>query len=128
MSKTAETIYLFLAWWIKAHGYAPPKTTIASMTGVSDLQIDKWLNELANRGFIRLYRYPDGTYNADIMIDPTRPWLASLFLDTRGEPTRLMSEIPIQLHVFKQGQPRASILLSERDLIKEQLKKQGVIK
>lgn len=128
MPKTAEKLYLFLAWWIKAYGYSPPKTTIAEMVGISEFAIDKWLNILATRGFIRLYKYQDGSYNAEVVVDPTRPWQAVLELGKNGLPVRLISEIPLQLHIFKPGDFRPDIVLAEKDLIKENLKKRGVIK
>lgn len=127
MSPTAEKIYLFLAWWIKAYGYAPPKTTIAQRCQCSDLQVESWLNKLASRGYIKLYNYSDGNYNVKIMLDPTRPWQAVLHLDKRGKAKMLISELPIQLHVWREDSLVPDIIVSERDLMKEELKKKGIL-
>lgn len=127
MTKNAEKIYLFLAHWIKAYGYSPPKTTICEHCGVSELQVDKWLHNLANRGYIKLYKYDDGSYKATIMIDPTTPWDAVLHVDDKGRPTRLVSELPLRLHIFREKQIVPEVVMSEKDLLKERMKKAGIL-
>lgn len=127
MTPTAERIYLFLAWWIKAYGYAPPKTTIAERCQCSDLQVESWLNKLASRGYIKLYNYNDGSYNVKIMLDPTRPWQAVLQVDEHGRLKSLTSELPIQLHVWRGKSFIPDVIVSERDLMKQELKKKGII-
>jgi hypothetical protein len=83
------------------------------------------LQGLARAGYIELYLLPDGAIDVTIKIDPTRPWVANMRFSPKGTPI-LTSEIPIKMYVWSRDKTEPVVVLSEPDLIKEQLRKSGV--
>jgi len=123
MTLNEERVYLYLAWFIVCYRYSPPQERIAQSCGVSINYVDKALKRLAKQGYIKLYIYDGGEYEAKLMIDPTRAWIAVLRQDK--DRWRLESEIPIQLHIFRTDSPVPQVITNEA-LITQELKNKGI--
>lgn len=126
MNKTAEKIYLYLVWHMRAHGYPPELSDLADRCGCTQTRAEYWLKRLAQQGYIKLYLYEDGDYNVKIMIDEKRGWVVNIHTDERGKPVRITSEIPIHLFVWSPNSVVPVEMVSTKDLITEQLRKAGI--
>lgn len=126
MNKTAEKIYLYLLWHMRAYQRPPELADLAERCGCAQTRADFWLKRLAQQGYIKLYLYPDGDYNVKIMIDETRGWIVNLHVDEQGRPLRMSSEIPIHLFVWGPKSPIPAELTATKDLMTGQLRKAGI--
>ena len=126
MNKTAERIYLYLLWHMRAYQRPPEMADLAERCNCSQTRAVYWLKRLAAQGYIKLYLYSDGDYNVKIMVDETRGWIVNLHTDDQGNPLRMTAEIPIHLYVWG---PRSTVpveIVQTKDLMTEQLKKAGI--
>lgn len=126
MNRTAEKIYLYLLWHIRAYQRPPEMSDLAERCGCSQTRAEYWLKRLAQQGYIKLYLYPDGDYNVKIMIDETRGWIVNLHTDEHGKPIRITSEIPVHLYVWSPKVIEPVELVSTKHLETGQLKKAGI--
>ena len=125
MNETMKRIYFYLTWYKTAYHYTPSQAQIEEACKCSPTRIALLLRGLARAGYIDLYELPDGAIDVNIKVDPTRPWVANMRFSPKGTPI-LTSEIPIKLYIWGRDKTEPVVVLSEKDLIKEQLKKSGV--
>jgi len=125
MNETTKKIYFYLTWYKTAYHYTPSQAQIAEACKCSPTRVIVLLKELAKAGYIELFLLPCGAIDVNIKIDPTRPWVANMRFSPKGVPI-LTSEIPLKLYIWGRDKAEPVVVLSEKDLIKEQLKKSGV--
>ena len=118
MNRTAEKIYLYLLWHIRAYQRPPEMSDLAERCGCTQTRAEYWLKRLAQQGYIKLY--------VKIMIDETRGWIVNLHTDEQGKPMRITSEIPIHLYVWNPKTVEPIELTSIKNLEVGQLKKAGI--
>jgi len=103
MEKKCQDIFFYVVHYKACYGFAPAWEDIASNCNTTIERAQYWLNELNKRGYIKLYIFPDASYDCKILIDPTRRWKVAIrFVD--GQPI-VESEVPVEVHIWKTAVP-----------------------
>lgn len=126
MNRTLERLYLTLYWRRKAYGYPPALADLADAVQCSQTTVIDHLKRLARNGYIKLYLYQDGDYNVDFLIEPKRPWVVNIEMNSMGRIKEIISEIPLQIYIHD-GSPEPIMLLSRKTLDKAELIKKGIM-
>lgn len=126
MNETLERLYLTLYWRKKAYGYPPSIAKLATACKLSPMRIEEHLKNLAKQGYIKLYLYQDGDYNVEFLVEPKRPWVVNLEVDSMGRIKEIISEIPLQVYVHD-GHAEPLVLYSRKTLDKTELIKKGIM-